>query len=105
MIVRSGKVTGSPKASPGCKGDGDAPDLGGAGGGIGSLAPDFGAGLWAAAMLTAKASTMASATATTLEASLKGDITVLRRLRRPGDSPAYLRILAWPLVNPRLFAI
>jgi len=80
--VRSGIVTGSPKASPGCKGDGDAPDLGGAGGGIGSLG--FGAGLWAAATFTASANAMAI----TPEASLKGDITVLRRLRRSGDSPA-----------------
>src|SRR6478752_7274216 len=100
MIVRSGSVTGSPKASPGCNGDGEAvPAFGGAGGGIGSLG--FGAGVCAAATLTASANTAAIAP----EASLKGDITVLRRLRRSGDSPAYLRILAWPLVNPCLFAI
>src|SRR5689334_1940750 len=100
MIVRSGKVTASPKASPGCRGDGDAsPDFGGAGGGIGSLG--LGAGLCAAATLTASA----NATAIMPDASLNGDITALRRLRRSGDSPAYLRILAWPLVNLRLFAI
>src|SRR6478735_6608926 len=74
-MVRSGSVTGSPKASPGCNGDGEAGPA--AGGGIGSLALGLdGAGEFCA---TPGTSATANARKTTGRASLKGDITVLRR--------------------------
>src|ERR1700741_1366689 len=99
-MVRSGSVTGSPKASPGCNGEGAAGPLAG---GMGSLGLGFdGAGaFWAPPEppLNAKAKINPA------RASLKGDITVLRQVRRSGDSPASVCILAWPLANPRLFAI
>src|SRR5215467_616440 len=99
-MVRSGSVTGSPKESPGCNGEGEA---GPPAGGIGSLA----LGLDGAGESCAAARPSAKAITRTIpaKASLKGDITVLRQVRRSGDSPASLRILAWPLANPRLFAI
>src|SRR5262245_12559262 len=96
-IVRSGRVTCSPKASPGCKGDGAAGLTTGGAGGIGSFAFGFGgAGGFCAA---AGPAVSANATAIVIGASLEGDITVLRR------SLTTLRTLSWPLVNPRLFAI
>ncbi|MGB7618165.1 MAG: hypothetical protein WBM06_14520, partial [Pseudolabrys sp.] len=73
------------------------------GGGIGSLAPGLDGGGEVCA--TAGPAEEANAKVMTIRASLMGDITVLRRLRRSGDSPALLHILAWPLVNPCLFAI
>src|SRR6185312_14686853 len=74
-MVRSGSATCSPKASPGCTGDGEAGPA--AGGGIGSLAPGLdGAGEFCA---TAGPVATANARTTTGKASLKGDITVLRR--------------------------
>src|SRR5262249_15160855 len=99
-MVRSGNVTGSPKASPGCNGEGEAAPLAG---GMGSLGLGFdGAGESCA---PARPAANAKAKMIPARASLKGDITVLRQVRRSGDSPASVRILAWPLANPRLFAI
>src|SRR5215813_9130578 len=99
-MVRSGSVTGSPKASPGCNGEGDAGPLAG---GMGSLA--FGFGGAGESCAPAGPPTNANAKMNPARASLKGDITVLRQVRRSGDSPAWGRILPWPLANPRLFAI
>src|SRR5664279_1308059 len=85
MMVRSGSVTASPKASPGCKGDGEGgPAIGGAAGGIGS--PALGC---------AKAGPVTKTSATANRAARRvHDIGILRHLRRSGDSPV-IGILAW----------
>src|SRR5476649_1913545 len=94
MIVRSGSITGSPKASPGCKGDGVAgPIIGGAIGGIRSTG--FGSAGWFAlcATIVAKVAALAwpatKASTTSIRAARRmHDIAILRLLRRSGDSPA-----------------
>src|SRR4029078_7169566 len=90
-ICPSGKAPASPKASPGCNGDGEA---GPTGAGIGSLTPGLGCGATTPGV-------SGSARTTSIQTSWEGDITALRRSRRSGDSPALVRILAWPLANPR----
>src|SRR5450432_317534 len=97
MIVRSGSITGSPKASPGCKGDGEAgPTIGGAKGSMGSTG--F---AWASAggvALCARVAPAMKASATSVRAASRAhDIAILRLLRRSGDSPV-IGILAWFIV-------
>src|SRR4029078_10815706 len=90
-MVLSGNVTCSPKASPGCSGDGEAGPIGA---GIGSLTPGLGC---AAATSTVNG----NARTASVKTSWKGDITALRRSRRSGDSPALVHILAglWPILE------
>src|SRR5471032_3178117 len=97
MIVRSGSTTGSPKASPGLRGDGVAgPIMGGAGGifsaGFGC---DGAAGLAPCATIIAVAGPAAKTSATSIHAAWRvHHIGHLRLLRRSGDSPV-IGILAW----------
>src|SRR6185437_6745902 len=98
MIVVSGSVIGSPKASPGCK----APGVSGVLIAGGDFSP--GAGLCACAGRPNKASTRNRA----LGAAIRHDITFLRRsgAAPPGESQRRFNVIvACPLANLRKFAI
>src|SRR6267154_632484 len=103
MIVRSGSTTGSPKASPGRKGDGVAGPIVGGNFSAG-FDCDGAAGLAPCATIMASVPALAGPAARTSATSIRaawrvGHIGILRLLRRSGDSPVIGILARFNLVN------